>query len=109
MLFLFYFYFDSPKSRKQVSAQTLKSAFVCCTICMFVIFVLNEPNNKLLHVNSSRSSRPWKQNESASLLGKFGFVLLNSGWTEHASNAAQGENKALYVLLFCFQEKSITF
>lgn len=27
------------------------------------------------------------------------------GWTEHASNTAQGENKALYVLLFCFKEK----
>lgn len=28
-----------------------------------------------------------------------------SGWTEHARNAVQGENKALYVLLFCFKEK----
>lgn len=44
------------------------------------------------------------------ILGKFRFVLLNSddlesSWTEHASKAAQGENKALYVLLFCFKEK----
>lgn len=30
---------------------------------------------------------------------------LKSDWTEYASDAAQGENKALYVLLFYFKEK----
>lgn len=52
-------------------------------------------------------------------LGKRRFVFVSVGsfvvnsddlkkkssWIEHASHTTQGENKALYVLLFCFKEK----
>lgn len=65
--------------------------------------------NKLLTVNSSRSSQPLKKRKHLFLtLGKFRFVLLNTddlkgNWTEHVSSA--GREQSIVLLLFCFKEK----